>query len=113
MVKNLKRLRKERGLSQQQLAAKISVSQQSINMYENHAVEPDIDTLIALADLFGMSVDALIGHTANVESVELSPDERALLRGYRAVSEPERESIRLILRNYLDRDAENGGCTRK
>lgn len=41
----------------------MSLSQQSINKYENHGVEPDIDTLIKLADYFNTSVDYLIGHT--------------------------------------------------
>ncbi len=103
MVKNLKRLREGKGISQQKLAAAIGVSQQSVNAYENKAVEPDIDTLIALADYFETSVDFLVGHTPKGEDMELSPDERAFLRGYRAVSEAERESLRFVLRNYLSR----------
>ena len=63
MVKNLKLLRTKKGLSQQQLADIIGTSQQSINKYENHNVEPDIDTLIAFADFFNTSVDYLIGNT--------------------------------------------------
>ncbi len=47
MIKNLKALRKEYNISQQQLANIIGVSQQSINKYENHNVEPDIETLKA------------------------------------------------------------------
>ncbi len=103
MVKNLKRLREGKGISQQKLAAAIGVSQQSVNAYENKAVEPDIDTLIALADYFETSVDFLVGHTPKGKSVEPSPDECAFLRGYRAVSEAERESLRFVLRNYLSR----------
>ncbi len=49
MIKNLKALRKEYNISQQQLANIIGVSQQSINKYENHNVEPDIETLKAIA----------------------------------------------------------------
>lgn len=61
MVKNLKKLRKLFGVSQQQLVDAVGVSQQSINKYENHNVEPDIETLIAMADYFNTSVDYLIG----------------------------------------------------
>lgn len=61
MVKNLKELRVQAGISQQQLADVIGVSQQSINKYENHNIEPDIRTLVALADYFETSVDYLIG----------------------------------------------------
>ena len=46
MVKNLKLLRTKYNISQQQLAELVGVSQQSINKYENHKIEPDIQTLI-------------------------------------------------------------------
>lgn len=63
MVKNLKTIRNNMGISQQTLANAIGTTQQSINMYENHKVEPDIDTLIALADYFNVTVDYLVGRT--------------------------------------------------
>lgn len=50
MLKNLKKLRLRKGLSQQRLADIIGVSRQSVNKYENHSIEPDIDTLISLAN---------------------------------------------------------------
>lgn len=61
MVKNLKKLRTEKGISQQKLAEALGVSQQAINKYENQNCEPDIDMLIAMADYFGTTVDYLIG----------------------------------------------------
>ena len=63
MLKNLRLLREEKGMSQKQLADCIGVSQQSINKYENHNVEPDIGALIRIADCFSTSVDYIIGHT--------------------------------------------------
>ena len=62
MLINLKKLRQETGVSQKQLADNIGVSQQSINKYENHNIEPDIETLIRIADFFDTSVDYLVGH---------------------------------------------------
>ena len=61
MVKNLKRLRSKAGISQRELAEIVMVSQQSINKHENHNVEPDIETLIKLADYFKVSLDYLVG----------------------------------------------------
>ena len=61
MIKNLKALRKEYNISQQQLANIIGVSQQSINKYENHNVEPDIETLKAIATFFNTYIDFLVG----------------------------------------------------
>ena len=57
MIKNLKKLRQLAGVTQQQLAEQLTVSQQSVNKYENHNVEPDIDTLIKIADFFEVSLD--------------------------------------------------------
>ena len=61
MIKNLKALRKEYNISQQQLANIIGVSQQSINKYENHNVETDIETLKAIATFFNTTIDFLVG----------------------------------------------------
>lgn len=104
MLRNLKILRMKNGMTQQQLALAVGVSQQSINKYENHNIEPDINTLIALADFFHTSVDYLIDRPSSSEepqfSARLNGDEQRLLDGYRALTEKEKESIRLILENY-------------
>lgn len=63
MLYKLKELRNEHHISQQTLGEIIGVSQQSINKYENNNIEPDISTLIKIADYFDISVDYLIGHT--------------------------------------------------
>ena len=47
MLPNLKTLRQEKGVSQQRLADAIGVSQPSINKYENHNIEPEIEILNA------------------------------------------------------------------
>ena len=89
MLKNLKNLRIDKGLSQQQLAEIIGVSQQSINKYENHNVEPNIETLSLMADFFDTSVDFLIGRTEikrkiqKVEVYALSEEEKRIIDIYR------------------------------
>lgn len=105
MLKNLKTLRMQSGISQKQLADVIGVSQQSINKYENHNIEPDIRTLIALADFFGVSVDYLIGHSEIIEAVtpfDLNTKESALIKDFRKLSIRQKESIQLIIKNYLE-----------
>lgn len=62
-MENLKKLRIEHKISQKQLADVIGVSQQSINKYENHNVEPDISTLKSLANYFNTSIDYLVGYS--------------------------------------------------
>ena len=108
MLKNLKKLREEKGVRQKQLADVVSVSQQSINKYENHNIEPDIDTLIKMADYFETSVDYIIGHSnirrkiEVVNSYDLNIEEAKLIENYRNLSNKQRKSIGLIIENYMD-----------
>lgn len=53
-------LRRERGLSQEELALKLGVSRQAVSKWERAESSPDTDNLIALARLYGVSLDALL-----------------------------------------------------
>lgn len=53
-------LRTQMGLSQEDLAEKLAVSRQSVSKWETGQSVPDLDKLIKLADLFGISVDELV-----------------------------------------------------
>lgn len=53
-------LRTERGMSQDDLAEKLEVSRQSVSKWETGQSTPDLDKIIRLADLFGVSVDELV-----------------------------------------------------
>lgn len=57
---NLKRLRKERNLSQEQLAEMLNVSRQAISKWESNKTYPDIENLILLRNLFNVTLDDLI-----------------------------------------------------
>ncbi len=59
--KILKTLREREHLTQKELANEIKVRQSIISRYENAILEPDIKTLIALADFFNVSIDELVG----------------------------------------------------
>ena len=59
--KRLARLRKERGLSQQQLADKIDVSRRVIAYYEVESDNPPTSLVILLSNFFNVSADALLG----------------------------------------------------
>ena len=68
IANRLVQLRKENGLSQEALAAKLGISRQAISKWERAEASPDTDNLIALAELYGMSLDALL-NTANDQYV--------------------------------------------
>ena len=53
-------LRKKQGLSQEELAEKLGVSRQAVSKWERSEASPDTDNLIALAKIYGLSLDELI-----------------------------------------------------
>ena len=57
----LKELRTEKGLSQQQLAKKIGVSQKAIDFWEREINEPKASYIIKLCDFFEVSADYFLG----------------------------------------------------
>lgn len=59
--KNISRLRKEKGLTQEALANALGVTNQAVSKWEQDSCCPDIQLLPRLAELFGCSIDALFG----------------------------------------------------
>lgn len=56
-------LRKEKHLNQIGLAMKLNISQYMVSAYETGRHQPGIDTLIQMSNIFGVSVDYIIGNT--------------------------------------------------
>ena len=63
-------LRTRRGMSQEDLAAALEVSRQSVSKWETGQSTPDLDKIIRLADLFGVSVDELVREEERPEPPE-------------------------------------------
>lgn len=57
----LAELRRAHGLSQEELAEKLGVSRQAVSKWERAESSPDTDNLIALAQLYGVTLDVLLG----------------------------------------------------
>ena len=113
-MKNLKFLRSEKGVSQQKVASVIGYNQQSIHGYENGDHEPDIKTMILLADYFDTSIDFLVGRTEIRKKIEpvdkyaLNNEEAKLMDKFRKFL-PE---YRKYLSTMLDALSEIEGSTK-
>ena len=59
--KKIKELRQEKGLTQAQLAEKISTTASTIGKYEREELQPNVDIIISLSKFFGVSADYLLG----------------------------------------------------
>ena len=58
--KRLKELRIEKGLSQQKLGELLGFCNQTISFWENGCREPDLDTLVQIAQYFEVSIEELL-----------------------------------------------------
>lgn len=59
----LKSLRSQKGITQREIAAAIEVSSVSVQRFEYGTVRPSLETLVALADYFDVSLDYLVGRS--------------------------------------------------
>ena len=67
----IKLLRKEQGITQDQLAEYINVSRSSVNGYENDGVEPSLNVLVKIADRFNVSLDYLLERTEEKYNINI------------------------------------------
>lgn len=81
---NLKLYRKQQGFTQEQVAERLGVSRQAVAKWERGETVPDIENVIALSDMYGVSVDFLV---RNMTDVAGSDRDRKHLFGYTKINE--------------------------
>lgn len=75
-MEKLRELRKEKGISLKELGAEIGVAESTMSLYENGKRQPDYETLLKLAEYFGVTVDYLLRGDDNFERL---PEELVIL----------------------------------
>ena len=68
---NIKAYRKNKGFTQEELADLLSVTPQAVSKWESENGLPDVSMLIPLAQILGVSTDALLGYDSMSENEEL------------------------------------------
>ena len=88
-------LRSQKGLSQLELAEKLEVSRQSVSKWETGQSVPDLDKLIKLSDLFGITVDELVreGERPQPSQPETPPPQVVYVRERRSLTSTQRAGI--------------------
>jgi transcriptional regulator with XRE-family HTH domain len=74
---NIKKIRKERGLQQKEVAIEVGVDQSNYNKMENGKRDPSVTVLKKLADLFGVTVDYIIEPTDDMPKEVIIEDKTA------------------------------------
>lgn len=80
---NLKELRIKNNLTQQEIANLLKTNRVNYNRYELEKGEPDIKTLIKIADIYHVSIDELVGRNFNLE---LNEQEKELLEKIKSLT---------------------------
>ncbi len=74
IANRLAELRKQHGYNQEELAEKLGVSRQAVSKWECGESSPDTDNLIALAKVYDVSLDELLGNPAKKQSEPIEPE---------------------------------------
>lgn len=71
---HIRDLRKQAGLSQEQMAERLGVSRQAVTRWETGLGTPDLDNIVAIADLFGVTVDSLLRDSPEQAVIDDEPE---------------------------------------
>ncbi len=95
LSEHIKSLRKQQGLTQEQLAAELGIKRSLLAAYEEGRAEPRLQNLLTISVFFGKSIDELLGRSSSAStpkgSVGNSPKVLAI-----TVDRQERENIELV-----------------
>jgi transcriptional regulator with XRE-family HTH domain len=95
-------LRKQKQLTQTDMAEHLSISRQAYSFYETGKHEMDFKSLCKLADFFGVSTDYLLGRYDTKPFLLDKDDEIVLVKKYRELDERGRSSVQVVLEHeYL------------
>jgi len=90
-------LRKQKGLTQANMAEHLKISRQAYSFYEIGKNEPDFCSLCKLADFFNVSTDFLLGRYDIKPFLVDNDDEIELIRKYRTLDKRGKRSIQVIV----------------
>lgn len=94
---NIARLRAQKNLSQGDLADALEVSRQSVSKWETDASIPELDKLLRLAELFGVTLDELVkGESAQPETARGEVPDKESAGAYTAAAPAARRETRQI-----------------
>ena len=93
---NIKDIRVRKGLTQAEVASALCVSSVVYSRYETGSRQPSIDMLVQMADIFGVTVDYLLGRRI-AEDSSLSDFEQRLLNSARKADERARQDALNVL----------------
>ena len=103
----LKEIRLAKGLTQKAVADYIGCSSVVYSRYETGDREPSIDTLIKIADCFGVALDDIVGRIKPDESTLTAYDKALLTAAHNADERARQDALNMLSSHTEDRKKEN------
>ena len=108
----IKEIRKNSGLTQKEFAEKLNLDAHNVGDWERNKCEPSIFWLSKIADVFGVSIDYLVGReddfgNVNVVGAELSAQEQEVLSLFRHLGPFEREAMLIQMKALKESNLES------
>lgn len=100
-AKKLKALRQEKGLSQNDLAKMLYVSQQTVGSWETGRTTPNPETLSKIVSILGVSADDLLGNEQKEKPAIKKDDEPHKIPGYDQLTPANKAAIDQLIANLL------------
>ena len=92
----LKKIRKELGFTQEEISNEIKISRSALANYERGVREPDIDTLIEIADFYNISIDWLLGRGRKTDAETHEKEIQIFKEREKILKETEKKAKRAI-----------------
>ncbi len=104
-LKVLKELRKQRKMTQAELAQKMNVASNTISTWEQGNREPSCADLKKLADIFNVSIDFLLSRSNVVQCPSLTKEQEKLLNDFKDLSKSNQQIILTTIGAFLTQQA--------
>ena len=100
MKLKIKELREEKNLTQKELASLIGNVQRNISNWENGLNEPDCESIVKLANVFGVTLDELFGRDIPY-SAGLDEDRERLIHAVLTLRKEQQDALLTLLKPIL------------
>lgn len=105
-MNRIKKLRKEKNITQIRLSIELEVSQETISAYEKGKYYPSAAMLIKLRDIFGVSVDYILGLSDTrydpLSEADLAEDETYIINLCRKMNTSDRKRVFSYIEGFYD-----------
>ncbi|MFD1416254.1 helix-turn-helix domain-containing protein [Oceanobacillus jeddahense] len=117
LSQRLREAREKAGLKQIEASKLLGISNGTLSGYEREYRDPDTDTLHKMAELYGVSVDWLLGKSMSPSTKDTSPPEpmseqdTLMFRNWKRMTEEEKQEALNVIQYILYRKKSNNGNT--